>query len=305
MKVLKPVGKNEETGGYTSSHHGYDHDDKDSKGNVLLDYKSSLYGKIVQCKNSETRNWRANKASDPYKNDPRRPGLITEDYGDYVKIKGEIDGETVYQLGAHLEQGSVLPKGTEVKAGQVVGKIGNTGNSSGSHCHTEYRGADEKNFPVEFIEKMEKPTMDTQTKEQIIIDAYKALTGEYPNDDEKKARLQQNLNTVELIESLTGDGRFYKMYVKPHIPLPDMDKDKLLESYRETILHNKEILRRVDLESGADSEQMLAKMEWLVNEYLRLKEIQIPKTIIKHQDKDYTLLFKVWEILVVIEKRGE
>ena len=47
------------------------------------------------------------------------------------------------------------------------------------------------------------------TKEQIIIDVYKALTGEFPNDSEKAWRLSQNLNTTELIEDICrGDSRF-------------------------------------------------------------------------------------------------
>jgi len=165
MKVLRP-SKNKLTGGYTSSHKGYDH-----SGRGDLNYYSSIYGKVIQAKNSETRNWGANKANDPYKTDPRRPKLLTEDYGNYLIIKGEVDGKTVQQLGAHFEQGSVLPKGTEVKAGQIIARIGNTGNSTGAHSHTEYRDADHNKFPVEFIDKVEEPPQDMD-KKQLIIDAY-------------------------------------------------------------------------------------------------------------------------------------
>lgn len=58
---------------------------------------------------------------------------------------------------------------------------------------------------------------DAQSKRQIIIDAYKAETGEFPNEDEIQARLKENLNTTQLIESLHGDGRFKKKWILPYV----------------------------------------------------------------------------------------
>ena len=79
MKVLRPVSKdNPQTQGYSSSHKGYDHDDKPDPN-----YYSSFYGKVTQAKNSETKNW-INKGT-----------LTTADYGNYIKIKGEVDGKVV------------------------------------------------------------------------------------------------------------------------------------------------------------------------------------------------------------------
>lgn len=56
-----------------------------------------------------------------------------------------------------------------------------------------------------------------QSPEQIVIDAYIALTNQSPNDDEKRDRLARRDNTVDLIRSLTGDGRFYNLFVRPAV----------------------------------------------------------------------------------------
>jgi len=261
LKVLRP-SKNKQTGNPKS--HGYPAYDFDDIPDP--NYYSSLYGKIVQAKNSETKSWTKKKGEK----------LTTNDYGNYCKIKGEIDGKTVYQLGAHFKQGTVLPVGTEVKRGQVVAQAGKTGNvkamggGDGSHSHTEYRGADNKNFAVEFVDKVEE-SMDTQTKEQIIIDVYKAETGEYPTEDEKKWRLQENLNTVELIESVHGDDRFIEKWVKPLMPEEDTDLVEELKTHRDQESKLKEILK---LPEGVDNAKVNGKVSFLFKEYLD-KEKQV------------------------------
>ena len=55
-------------------------------------------------------------------------------------------------------------------------------------------------------------------KEQVIIDAYFALTGSYPTDSEINWRLERKQNTVELITDICqGDSRFKKKWVDPYI----------------------------------------------------------------------------------------
>lgn len=57
-----------------------------------------------------------------------------------------------------------------------------------------------------------------QSKEQIIIDVYMALTGVGPTEAEKKWRIEQDLNTVQLIEDIcTGDTRFYTKWISPWV----------------------------------------------------------------------------------------
>ncbi len=56
-------------------------------------------------------------------------------WGSYVVIEHEVDGQTVYSGYAHMVSGSTVPVGTVVARGDVIGRVGNTGESSGAHLH--------------------------------------------------------------------------------------------------------------------------------------------------------------------------
>lgn len=267
LKVLRP-SKNKQTQGYSEKHKAYDFDDIPDKN-----YYSSLYGTVVQAKNSETKTWR------------NTGKLTTNDYGNYIKIKGEIDGKTYYQLGAHFQPGTVLPKGTEVKRGQVVAQAGKTGNcqpvggGDGSHSHTEYRNGDSKNIPVAFVEngtEVKEVKEDMQSKEQIIIDAYFAITGEYPSDDAKAARLQKNENTAELIyDLLNADAKSKPRWLE--IWGVKEVKDETAENYKQTIEDIKEILRPVGIKMGDLTEVVKAKITEIVDIVKDSEEEEKPK----------------------------
>ncbi|MBX2878862.1 MAG: M23 family metallopeptidase [Granulosicoccus sp.] len=60
---------------------------------------------------------------------------LSKSYGNYVRIKHENDFYTAY---AHLDSiVDGLAEGTPVTRGQVIGKVGTTGKSSGPHLHFE------------------------------------------------------------------------------------------------------------------------------------------------------------------------
>ena len=58
-------------------------------------------------------------------------------YGQYIVIRHKNGAQTLY---AHLSSNSV-GAGAFVGQGEVIGAMGNSGKSTGSHVHFEVRGA--------------------------------------------------------------------------------------------------------------------------------------------------------------------
>lgn len=130
MRVLRPTD-NIQTQGYSSAHPAYDFSGLNAPDAI----RAGMNGTIIERVDLYNTNWSS------------VPPLTTRDYGNYIKIKHD-DGS--FELHAHLRQGSALPLNTKVAVGQVVARIGNTGNSTGPHVHSEYRNAQNVNVPAEF-----------------------------------------------------------------------------------------------------------------------------------------------------------
>jgi hypothetical protein len=60
------------------------------------------------------------------------------DYGNYVRVKYGQEDMMCYVMYCHLSEPGAL-EGISVRAGQEVGKVGTTGNSTGVHLHLEVR----------------------------------------------------------------------------------------------------------------------------------------------------------------------
>lgn len=62
---------------------------------------------------------------------------VDAEYGNYVRIFHKERGAHTFY--AHMQEPSPLAVGSTVRAGQQIGKVGSTGNSSGPHLHFEVR----------------------------------------------------------------------------------------------------------------------------------------------------------------------
>lgn len=80
-------------------------------------------------------------------------------YGTYVKIKHNVDGLEFESLYAHLMFGSVaVLAGDEVKVGDFIGQVGETGIVTGPHLHFEVRIDGEQLNPYPWLKEMNKKT---------------------------------------------------------------------------------------------------------------------------------------------------
>lgn len=67
--------------------------------------------------------------------------------GVYVEVQHNIGGQLITSLYAHQQYGSLqVSAGQRVTAGQVLGAVGTTGQSTGPHMHLEMYGADGVRF---------------------------------------------------------------------------------------------------------------------------------------------------------------
>lgn len=97
-------------------------------GHTGVDVNSNVKGKSVVAADSGTVivSTALKTASGSYKS-----------YGEYIMIKHDDGTVTLY---GHLKQGSrKVKKGDRVTRGQVIAKVGSTGNSTGTHLHFEVR----------------------------------------------------------------------------------------------------------------------------------------------------------------------
>jgi murein DD-endopeptidase MepM/ murein hydrolase activator NlpD len=59
-------------------------------------------------------------------------------FGNYIVITHQIDGETVTSTYAHMQRGSsTIALGQEIKVGDFLGLVGQTGQATGPHLHFE------------------------------------------------------------------------------------------------------------------------------------------------------------------------
>jgi hypothetical protein len=88
---------------------------------------------------------------------------LTDSYGRYVQIEWKTgQGRSLGNTYAHLRSRSVQ-KGQKVTAGQLIGYVGSTGNSSGPHLHFElYSGSGSRTGldPLPWLQDGKEPALD-------------------------------------------------------------------------------------------------------------------------------------------------
>lgn len=73
-------------------------------------------------------------------------------YGNHVIVNSVYNGKVVRHMYAHLSTFAVK-SGQQIKDGQTIGRSGNTGNTSGPHCHYE-----ERHYPFGYYDN-QKPVL--------------------------------------------------------------------------------------------------------------------------------------------------
>ena len=153
MKVIRPTTATQKGNPAT---HGYNAYDFSGKGEQEISAKYN--GKVIKYSDGETRNWLAFSANDPYKN-IRKGKLLTQDYGNYILV--EYEGGLRHLI-AHFAVNTV--RKTAFVKGDILGIVGNTGNSTGKHSHHEYRQGN-TNIVVDFIDDVIISPMSQYTED--------------------------------------------------------------------------------------------------------------------------------------------
>lgn len=142
MRVYRPTD-NPLTQDYSTTHRGYDFSGLNRPDAV----RCGMDGEIIERVDEFSTNW-INTGK-----------LTTRDYGNYIKVR-HSDGS--FELHAHLRKGSSFVVGSKVTAGETIARIGNTGNSTGPHLHSEYRNANNTNVKADFYTEEVLPDMQEE-----------------------------------------------------------------------------------------------------------------------------------------------
>ena len=113
---------------YKTYHHGIDVRIRNVPNKRIT---CALGGSVYKVGTDTTKQWYTNGKKNKHygKGSP---------YGVHVRIVSEVNGQRYYTLYGHLES-TALQVGQHVDAGQIIGKGGTSGKSSGPHLHFEIR----------------------------------------------------------------------------------------------------------------------------------------------------------------------
>lgn len=142
-------------------------------------------------------------------------------WGNLVKID---HGNNEYTLYGHLKTGAVVKKSQNVKQGDLIGYMGNTGQSNGNHLHFEfYKGGASTKYrvnPLDYVYAFKDQTVTDDSKKLVKFYEQKEVTkvverDKYKNQIEvliKNLRIRENHNTESEIIGLSTQNGIYNYY---------------------------------------------------------------------------------------------
>lgn len=81
-------------------------------------------------------------------------GYLPGGYGEFIKIRHKTSKGTIYSFYTHLERNSSqVARNQTVQLGDILGIVGSTGRSTGTHLHFEIRTEAEARInPLKYLE---------------------------------------------------------------------------------------------------------------------------------------------------------
>jgi hypothetical protein len=103
---------------------------------TVFDNKGEFHGGVDIAAPANTAIYSA-YAGTVYATNSSGPSPGSHNYGNWVCIKSKIGGKEFLHLYGHMITEPMVKAGDTVKAGQQIGKVGSTGDSTGNHLHYE------------------------------------------------------------------------------------------------------------------------------------------------------------------------
>lgn len=120
-------------------------------------------------------------------------------YGNYIKIKHNDEYQTLY---AHLKAGLSIKKNQQIKKGETIGYMWDSGNAYGKHLHFEILKGNTRINPLEFINK-DLPIKKEERKNNYKIGDIVVIDGVYVSSTSKE-KLIPLVNKGKITKILEG-----------------------------------------------------------------------------------------------------
>ena len=203
-------------------------------------------------------------------------------YGNFVKILHDDGTVCLY---AHMEYTSVKV-GQRVSKGQVIGRMGNSGNSSGGHLHWEFWAKNDYYFNVDpspYLEPKElivlpKPVERDKNKRQFQVDYNDNLRVRKTPNGEILGILNQGIYDFISTET-NGDYEWVKLQDEMYSAITDMSR--ILEIEKED---SRPVVDGRDHSNVDDQENIIDDLEMLNK---RIVELEDKLSLFEKQEQEY------------------